>query len=693
MAEAAEQLVVLLEARVRDFERNMQRAARSANDNFGGIEDRGRRMGRNLERDLASSTARINNTLSGMGKGAGSAFGNSLKAGLATAAAGLSVGKLAEYVDTNTRIENSLKVAGLEGEALKKTYNDLFDSAQRYGVPLEALSTLYGRLSLAQKDLNATAPEIARFTDGVALALKVSGQSATEASGALLQLSQAMGGGKIQAEEYNSLIDGARPVLQAVAAGLEEAGGSVSKLTALVKDGKVSSEAFFRAFEAGRPALDRMASQTSATLAQNMIRVENALAAAAGEMSRLAGATDLVKQAFDGLIAVINEMPKIFEQDLKDLAKIADIAKSIAASVKTAAGTVAVLRNEPLPQDSDDPPPLAIRVRPPAPRRTLEDKATGPVKPVSLKSFKVPGEKDGKGGGSDKANEYEREVAALEKRTRALDSEREAVGKGALEAARAEAAFRLLEAAKKANLLVTDQLRAKIDVLATSYASAKVKLDEAEAAQRRVQEQQRYLGEAMSDTLGDLLIEGRSLSDVFDNLAKSLAKAALQAVLMGSGPLGGLFGGAAPAGGGMGGLFGKLLGFSEGGYTGDGGKHEPAGVVHRGEFVIPADVVKRLGVRNLEGLRRGYANGGLVGATAPSIPKANLGQGAGRAGSISIAPTVTVQMQGGATADPQANAALAAQFGQQMDAVMRGTVVDVLRQQLRPGGMFDYARR
>lgn len=36
-------------------------------------------------------------------------------------------------------------------------------------------------------------------------------------------------------------------------------------------------------------------------------------------------------------------------------------------------------------------------------------------------------------------------------------------------------------------------------------------------------------------------------------------------------------------------------GFSEGGYTGDGGKYDVAGVVHRGEYVLPADVVSGLG--------------------------------------------------------------------------------------------------
>ena len=58
-------------------------------------------------------------------------------------------------------------------------------------------------------------------------------------------------------------------------------------------------------------------------------------------------------------------------------------------------------------------------------------------------------------------------------------------------------------------------------------------------------------------------------------------------------------------------------GFAEGGYTGDGGKYEPAGVVHRGEYVVPKHIVSNPQysglISSLESVRmRGYADGGLV---------------------------------------------------------------------------------
>lgn len=56
-----------------------------------------------------------------------------------------------------------------------------------------------------------------------------------------------------------------------------------------------------------------------------------------------------------------------------------------------------------------------------------------------------------------------------------------------------------------------------------------------------------------------------------------------------------------------------LAGMSSGGYTGEGGKYEPAGIVHRGEYVINAASTRKLGLGYLNSLN-GYANGGLVGA-------------------------------------------------------------------------------
>jgi|25_taG_2_1085351.scaffolds.fasta_scaffold00063_28 ElaB/YqjD/DUF883 family membrane-anchored ribosome-binding protein len=77
---------------------------------------------------------------------------------------------------------------------------------------------------------------------------------------------------------------------------------------------------------------------------------------------------------------------------------------------------------------------------------------------------------------------------------------------------------------------------------------------------------------------------------------------------------------AAPAMTGMSATYGlsstlAMIGFADGGYTGSGGKYDPAGIVHAGEFVVRKEMVERPGVLGmLEGLNRGYASGGYVGS-------------------------------------------------------------------------------
>ena len=57
----------------------------------------------------------------------------------------------------------------------------------------------------------------------------------------------------------------------------------------------------------------------------------------------------------------------------------------------------------------------------------------------------------------------------------------------------------------------------------------------------------------------------------------------------------------------------KPVGFADGGYTGDGGKYQPAGIVHAGEFVMSKEATSRIGVGTLSRMLKGYAAGGYVG--------------------------------------------------------------------------------
>jgi hypothetical protein len=106
-----------------------------------------------------------------------------------------------------------------------------------------------------------------------------------------------------------------------------------------------------------------------------------------------------------------------------------------------------------------------------------------------------------------------------------------------------------------------------------------------------------------------------------------------------AGVLGGLFGGGSAASASIGTINGfdfSSIGLASGGYTGDGGKYEPAGIVHAGEFVTRSEVTRQPGaIGFLEAFNRvgmqalhampGFAEGGLVAAMPSPIRSPTLG--------------------------------------------------------------------
>ncbi|MGE7418050.1 hypothetical protein [Methylobacterium tarhaniae] len=119
------------------------------------------------------------------------------------------------------------------------------------------------------------------------------------------------------------------------------------------------------------------------------------------------------------------------------------------------------------------------------------------------------------------------EVARLTRRTGLLKIEADAVGREEGAAAKAEAAFRLLEAAKKADLAVTPALREEVDRVAEAYGAATAQVERAEAAQRAAQSASRELGSALSDSFKGAILHGERLTTVVARLATTLASRGL----------------------------------------------------------------------------------------------------------------------------------------------------------------------
>lgn len=130
--------------------------------------------------------------------------------------------------------------------------------------------------------------------------------------------------------------------------------------------------------------------------------------------------------------------------------------------------------------------------------------------------------------------------------------------------------------------------------------------------------------------------------------------------------------------------------YSDGGYTGPGGKYQPAGVVHKGEVVwSQQDIARAGGVGVVEAMRKGYAgyaNGGAVGADFTRMPAGAIGT----ANNFNFDMPITIE----GTGNGQQNGSIDQEaFRRGLQQQFKFIVMEEMQKAWRPGGINYKAAR
>lgn len=285
-------LVVQLIADMNRYRAEVRTAAAVTDQSFGRID----RDLKRLETQFQRSSA---------------AIGGSLRTLAGSFATAFSAREVVGLIDTYTRLQNSLKVTGLEGEALVSVQEKLFAVAQQNGVELEAVGQLYSRAAQNQKELGASTSDLIGLTRAVAASLRISGTSTQEASGSLLQLGQALGSPRIQAEEFNSLLDTMQPLLREAAKNIEGTGGTLAGLTRRIKDTNgpgVSNVELFRAINKALADLEKQAAASQSTVGAAFTKLNNALVQYVGQAAQTTGATNAMVKGLELLAENLDDI-------------------------------------------------------------------------------------------------------------------------------------------------------------------------------------------------------------------------------------------------------------------------------------------------------------------------------------------------------------------------------------------------
>jgi tape measure domain-containing protein len=272
MATDAERLAVILEARIREFERNMRRASDTANRRFREIERRGAQAARALQGSMTSL---------------GGALG-----------AALSVRELQRYADAWTEAANKIAAAGDAMGAVAARQSQLADLAMRSRSDFGAVVDLYTGIRRATESLGASQAQNLRVTETIAKAFALSGASAATASGAITQLNQALQAGALRGDELNSVLEGAPALARLIA---QEFNVSVGELKSLGEQGSLTADRVFKAFLNGAATIEAEFNRTNSTIAQSFTNLNTAITRYIGQADQASGSSTKIAGAINGL--------------------------------------------------------------------------------------------------------------------------------------------------------------------------------------------------------------------------------------------------------------------------------------------------------------------------------------------------------------------------------------------------------
>ena len=201
-------------------------------------------------------------------------------------AGGISFAGIAKASDENSLRNSRLKMVTNDVGGLKqKTFKASQSSGADYGAQLDSIAKLKMLTNGLFNDNEAV-----KFTSTLDKAFKVSGTSAEEAKSAMFQLNQAMTSGKLQGDEFRSVMENAPILAQKIA---ESMGVSMGELKKLGSEGKITSDVIKNAVLGSADEIESKYKDMPLTFGKVWQQAQNA-----------------GQQAMDGMLTKVNELLK-----------------------------------------------------------------------------------------------------------------------------------------------------------------------------------------------------------------------------------------------------------------------------------------------------------------------------------------------------------------------------------------------
>lgn len=162
-----------------------------------------------------------------------------IKGAVAAYASLQTIGKVIELSDTMTQTTARLDQMNDGLQTTDELVNMVYAAAQDARGSFSDMADVVARFGNNAGDAFSSSEEVVAFADLVQKQMTIAGASTTEASNAMLQLSQALGSGVLRGDELNSIFEQAPNLIQSIADYLDV---PIGKIREMASDGEISAD-------------------------------------------------------------------------------------------------------------------------------------------------------------------------------------------------------------------------------------------------------------------------------------------------------------------------------------------------------------------------------------------------------------------------------------------------------------------
>lgn len=247
-----------------------------------------------LTAQMEKEAQRVERTFSNIKGTIGAAFG--------IAAVTQFTRNLAQTADAYTNVSAKLGLVTSGAKGLAAAQDQVFAISQRTYSSLDSTATLVSRTTRALisngEEATVALQKSLALTETIQKAFAVSGATGTEASNAIIQLSQGLAAGALRGEEFNSVSEQGSRITQALAKNL---GVTTGQLREMAKEGKLTAEVVQNALAAEAGNIADEFAKLPLTISRSFIVLDNAWTKFVGEADQAAGASRMVAEAIAGV--------------------------------------------------------------------------------------------------------------------------------------------------------------------------------------------------------------------------------------------------------------------------------------------------------------------------------------------------------------------------------------------------------